>query len=524
MSCSVPSLYEQITALNQLPELEKGLLGPIPVSEMNLDAFQERAGMSRRDASYFRQQLEGLHPKSMRQLVYMSYELLTRDDFLGSNVTWVLIGVLLNSAGDNMRVAYGNYKRFLTGDVKPKGRPKKLSEEQLTVLFNAIDENYRKKTPMTKHDIQLFIHEMWSTEVSKRFVKRLVLQRPELVQAKAVPMERLRAQVSKDELQTYYDQLSEYLVGVDPRMIINVDEVGFSRKHSMRSVACVVPAYAEGERIEYVPQSDVDKTFTMMAAITLGGESLKPMIVCPVKTLPREFLSTQIWNGFDCVLTHTESGFANRSCVCAWYNDILRPHLRRTRFTLGDEKAPAVLICDGFRAHDDGVFKEMTAADGVRVVFIPPHSSHLTQPLDKFVFANLKRNYQQAKVTCVAERNGKKIRRMMMSFYETFTRFTIRASWEAVGIRASWDEYGRVLGVCVNGRPIVSSHPDMEGATRKRVPLQDHWINREQLERAERGCCPHCGRSNDARDNAQEQTTEHQSMRLVLRLRRPKPQ
>ena len=88
--------------------------------------------------------------------------------------------------------------------------------------------------------------------------KRLASQRPELVQTKAVPMERLRAEVSKEELQTYYDQVSDWVVGVDPRMVINVDEVGFFRKHSMRSVACVVPAYAEGTRIEYIPQSALD--------------------------------------------------------------------------------------------------------------------------------------------------------------------------------------------------------------------------------------------------------------------------
>ena len=103
----------------------------------------------------------------------------------------------------------------------------------------------------------------------------------------------------------------------------------------------------------------------------------------------------------------------NRSCVCAWYNEILRPHLRRTRFALGNEKDPAVLICDGFRSHDDAPFKEM-AADGVRVAFIPLHRSNLTQPLEKFVFANLKRSYEQ--VTCLAQCNLKKIRRMMKLF------------------------------------------------------------------------------------------------------------
>ena len=125
--------------------------------------------------------------------------------------------LLLNSTGGKMRVTFQNYKRFLVGDMKPKWRPKTLSGEQLTTLFNAIDDHYKLKTPMTSHDIQLSIYEMWNANVSKRFVKRLVSQRPELVQATAVPMERLRAEVSEGELEMFYAQFSELAVGVDPK-------------------------------------------------------------------------------------------------------------------------------------------------------------------------------------------------------------------------------------------------------------------------------------------------------------------
>ena len=249
---------------------------------------------------------------------------------------------------------------------------------------------------------------------------------------------------------------------------------------------------------EYIPQMDTDKTFTLIAGVSLAGTSLTPMIICPLKSLPKDFLSTEVWNGRDCVLGHSETGFANHSVFNTWYDEIFRPHLARNRFELCDEDAPALLICDGFRGHEDQEILAKAAEDNVMVVFIPAHSSHLTQALDKFAFANMKRHYQNNKELNESslDRNGKKIRKMLSAYYSVLTPFTIRASWRAVGIETIRDEQGVVLSVSVNGQEVIARHAELgaQRSRRKRVPLdRDHLVNRAQLDRVRKGLCPRCG-------------------------------
>ena len=176
-SMSELSLEEQIVALNELPELTHGLTPPINVDEMNWHAFQERSGASDRQITYVKLQLQSLQPRSMRQLAYMVSELFMRPGFTGSTVVWALVGALLNMNGQNVRVSYMNYKRFREGNAKAKGRPKMLTEEQVGVVFAAIDESAGRKAEMSNLDIQSFIHDTWNIDVSRRFVQRLLAQK-----------------------------------------------------------------------------------------------------------------------------------------------------------------------------------------------------------------------------------------------------------------------------------------------------------------------------------------------------------
>ena len=64
---------------------------------------------------------------------------------------------------------------------------------------------------------------------------------------------------------------------------------------------------------------------------------------------------------------------------------------RRTALKIGKE--PAVLLCDGFRDHATEWLKGRARMDNARLVFLPVQSSHMTQPLDQYVFANVKEYY-----------------------------------------------------------------------------------------------------------------------------------
>ena len=488
------ALERKIEAMNELPELPRALLQPISVDEMNWLAFREYTGCSQRTITYCKMHFRLMRPKSMRQLIYMIVQFFQKAEVCDLVHIWAKVGTLLAKTGPQVRVMYKNYVDCLGGNVKAKGRPRTLTEEQVQVLVQQVNMNFAEKHPMTKRDLMIFIYEQWHVEVSKRFVTRLVSERREITQVDAFPMEFHRAAVTSDELSNFYDQLREIIKDVHPRNIFNVDEIGFCRKSRHQKLRCIAPACAIGQRVEYIPQPDVDKTFTLIATITLDGDRLKPMIVCPVKSLPKDFLSTEVWNGKDCIIQYSESGFANKSILNKWYDEVLVPQLKQNRGDMG-MRAPAVLLCDGFRAHNDPELLAKAAKDNVRIVFIPPHSSHLTQALDKFAFANMKKEYQLCTGVSSTDRNGKKIKKMLHAYYSSLTPMTVRASWGAVGIHLSWDDRGENPNIVVDGGEVTTSHANLEARTgqRRRTPITDHHMNRLQLDRVERGQCPLCG-------------------------------
>ena len=74
-----------------------------------------------------------------------------------------------------------------------------------------------------------------------------------------------------------------------------------------------------------------------------------------------------------------------------WLREDFEPHTR--------EKAngkPRVLICDGHGSHLTGDFVEHCYRNNIKLLILPPHSSHFTQPLDIAIFSPLKEYLTQA--------------------------------------------------------------------------------------------------------------------------------
>ena len=190
----------------------------------------------------------------------------------------------------------------------------------------------------------------------------------------------------------------------------------------------------------------------------------------------------------------------------------MRPEIDRRRKNMSDKNAPFLILCDGFTGHDDPVLREMMAVDNVRLVFIPPHSSHLTQPLDKFVFANLKAAYFAGSPKETSDdRNGRKLLRILDAFHKAMKPATIRRSWDAVGVHVTWGPDGRISGVLVDGEAVMGSRVDMAPAQRrpKRTRLEAHLVNGAELTRAQEHICPSCG----------QQLPKPDPPRLIIRLR-----
>lgn len=502
------SMDEFIAELNMEVETSNRLKPPVPYAELNWAGFAIRSSCSARVLTYVKRLVSRLTPKSLRQQAYMIHEVLAEDDEIKLGSEWVSLGTLFGTSADNVRSLCRNYKE--RSPFAKLGRPKALDDTQVLQLIEYVGQKACEKNPLTIREVAIYVRQQWGKDISKRTVRRLVKARDELTTGFALPMERARAEVTRAELEEFYRQLKENLEGVLPESVVNLDEVGFSRRCRGTPLKCVIPARLQGSKIEYIPENGLDSTYTILAAVTLAGESLMPYVVAPVKSLPTNFLTDVTWAERDCTLDFSSSGFANANVVSQWYTKVFSEWLRNHRFKIGSTKAPVVLICDGFSGHASDELKAMMARDNVRLVYLPPHSSHLTQALDQYVFATMKKTYSNVKGDDdIADRNGRKINRILKAFYGTcISPMTIRASWKAVGIVGLHDADGRSIGIQVDGQDIITRHVDIRtpgGYSRKRQTIrQDYLGNRQALELVRQGRCPSCGCMNQ-QQNGQPQ-------------------
>ncbi|KAH0791212.1 putative transposase [Histomonas meleagridis] len=104
------------------------------------------------------------------------------------------------------------------------------------------------------------------------------------------------------------------------------------------------------------------------------------------KTLENEVLQSGIRIGEDIIIRYQESAYASMEIISEHINDVFLVYIQNLRNDLKFRDKPAVLICDNCASHFDNAVVRKLTQNNVRLVTIPPHSSHLFQPLDLVTF------------------------------------------------------------------------------------------------------------------------------------------
>ena len=111
--------------------------------------------------------------------------------------------------------------------------------------------------------------------------------------------------------------------------------------------------------------------------------------------------------------------------------------------------------------HGSERIKSFAAHYYVKIIFLPAHSSHFLQALDKYVFANMKRIYYNGDDSCeTIDRNCKKILKILRSFYQATTPFAIRSSFKSIGIEVKWSSKGEFIETIINDSYIKDNHQE----------------------------------------------------------------
>ncbi|XP_052268555.1 uncharacterized protein LOC127869937 [Dreissena polymorpha] len=207
---------------------------------------------------------------------------------------------------------------------------------------------------------------------------------PELKSSKPQKLDLSRAKTSRETLNKYYDELFNVLTEnkiIDkPQKIFNIDESGVNSEHTPPKIIC---------KKDTVPQnitSARSSTVTIIAAGNAAGQSVPPYYVFPGQRWNDEFLNGACPGSAG---EMSKSGWSNTSV----FLNYLTKHF--IAYVPTDSEHPTLILYDGHRSHISLTLAEWAKANNVILFVLPPHSSHVTQPLDVGIFGPFKNIYYQ---------------------------------------------------------------------------------------------------------------------------------
>ena len=244
--------------------------------------------------------------------------------------------------------------------------------------------------PMDLLDIRLFVKSYLDSKDIKirRFRQNLpgkdwamsFISRHRHLTNRVVPnIKRARAEVSHSVINEYFDNLSQTLDGVPPHNILNYDETCFTdnpgeKKYVIRR-GCKHP-----ERVVNSTKSSIS---VMFCAAADGS-------VLPVYTVYKSTAMLHSWmlNGPpNARYNRSKSGWFDSATFTDWFFKVALRYLRR----LPGRK---VLIGDNLASHLTKDVIDSCQRNNIAFIFLPPNSTHLTQPLDVSYFAPLKQTWR----------------------------------------------------------------------------------------------------------------------------------
>ena len=178
-----------------------------------------------------------------------------------------------------------------------------------------------------------------------------------------------------------------------------------------------------------VTSAERGHTHTVLSCISASGFVLPPCIVYPRKKRVPENLREGAVAGT--VFCNSDNGWINAEIYLEWFNNFLKsiPPAR-----------PVVLIQDGHASQISIELIELARSNGVHILCLPAHTTHLLQPLDVGVFKSFKVFFSKACSSYLSKHPGRVITTDMIAslvssaYRSAFTPTNIIAGFRKTGV------------------------------------------------------------------------------------------
>ena len=124
---------------------------------------------------------------------------------------------------------------------------------------------------------------------------------------------------------------------------------------------------------------------SFIECISALGRALPPLVIFKGKSVQQQWFPLDLSLFKDWQFTATENGWITDCTAVEWLEKIFIP-----RTQPDDPLDYRLLIVDGHGSHATTEFMYLCFQHRIQLLFLPPHTSHVLQPLDLAVFSALK--------------------------------------------------------------------------------------------------------------------------------------
>lgn len=230
-----------------------------------------------------------------------------------------------------------------------------------------------------------------------------------------------------EALRGWFTRLEGFIekLGIQPEDMYNMDETG-----CRIGVATNQYIYSKNGRQVFIPNANNRELVTLVECISSSGVAITPMLIIKAATVMEHWV---VDLPDDYLITVSETGYSNDQLAFHWLKHFNKQTKRRTK------GAWRLLLVDGHSSHETMELLKYAEDHRIQLFALPPHTTHLLQPLDVGCFQPLK--WYHGRCLDWAARTGSRdinkadfmatveeIRRL------TFTRKTILGGWRRTGI------------------------------------------------------------------------------------------
>lgn len=267
--------------------------------------------------------------------------------------------------------------------------------------------------------------------VSPHWTRRFLNRHPEYLKRKpkTIAAQRKNAHNLKD-MEEYFEKFLKLteLYGFEPEDTWNMDETTF--RIGSGKAQWVITRDARKALVMQDPENR--ERITSTESINGGGHTIPAFLTLQAKyTLHKWTIYNDLSDEIS--LSISDSGHSNDSLAMAWLRHFEKHSAR------GQVGPYRLLIMDGYGSHLTYEFWSFAKEHKIILFRLPPHSTHLTQPLDVGCFQPFKNHHFQAmnRVVRLGDVEFGKLQ-FLAEFQamrdKTFTEATIRSAWEKTGL------------------------------------------------------------------------------------------